>query len=121
MADSSRCDSHDRDSERVQRACAYLVEERLAHDLAETFKALADPTRVKLISALAEMERWVGELAALLGMSISSVSHQLSLLRRLRLVRRRREGRHVYYTLDDEHIETMYHCGLSHIRHSSGL
>ena len=88
-----------------------------ANALAEIYKALADPTRVQLISALAEGESHVSALADLLGMSLSAISHQLGLLRHMRLVRRRREGRRIYYALDDDHILTLFRAGLSHIEH----
>jgi ArsR family transcriptional regulator, lead/cadmium/zinc/bismuth-responsive transcriptional repressor len=115
---SEACDELNTDPERVAEARARLVVLQTASDLADTFKALADPTRVRLISALTGMEFCVGELASALNMSISAVSHQLHLLRRLRIVRYRREGKHVFYALDDEHIRTIYGCGLEHIRHS---
>ncbi|OGO04618.1 MAG: hypothetical protein A2Y73_03115 [Chloroflexi bacterium RBG_13_56_8] len=110
-------ESHNDDEKRVHRARECLVTDGVAEQLAETFKALADATRVRMISALAEMELCVGELAAAMGMTVSAVSHQLRLLRRLYLVRRRREGRHIYYSLDDEHIDIIYRCGLDHIGH----
>ncbi len=97
---------------------AGLLDEGRAADLAEIYGALADPTRLKLIAALAESELCVGDLAALLGMSISAISHQLHLLRRMRIVRRRREGRHIYYALDDEHVLALFRAGLSHIEHT---
>jgi DNA-binding transcriptional ArsR family regulator len=96
----------------------HIVAEGMAEDLAETFQALADPTRVRLISLLVDAERCVGDLASMLEMSVSAISHQLALLHRLRIVRRRREGRYVYYALDDEHIATIYRCGLEHLQHS---
>jgi len=105
------------DRARVAQAAAHLLSPPEADDLADTFEALADPTRVRLVSALAEMELSVGELAELLGMSVSAISHQLRLLRRLRLVKRRREGKRIYYALDDEHIANIYRCGLDHVRH----
>jgi|YNPNPStandDraft_1061719.scaffolds.fasta_scaffold09427_4 DNA-binding transcriptional ArsR family regulator len=104
-------------SPKVQRAAEHLLGSTEADELAETFEALADPTRVRLVSALAEAELSVGELAGLLGMSISAISHQLRLLRRLRLVKRRREGKRIYYALDDEHIANIYRYGLDHVRH----
>ncbi len=94
-----------------------LIAEGAAEELAETFKALADPTRARIISALSAAELCVGELAALLGMTLSAVSHQLRLLRQLRVARVRRDGRRIYYALDDEHIATIYRCGLDHIHH----
>ena len=115
-----KADSQDErgvDLARLAQAARRLLSPAEADDLAETFEALADPTRVRLVSALAEMELSVGELAELLAMSVSAISHQLHLLRRLRLVQRRREGRRIYYALDDEHITSIYRCGLDHVRH----
>lgn len=97
---------------------APVMAARLAEGMAETFQALADPTRVRLVSVLVVDEACVGDLAAALGMSVSAISHQLALLYRLRIVKRRREGRNVYYALDDEHVETIYRCGLEHLAHS---
>lgn len=88
-----------------------------AERLARTFGALSDPTRVRLIAALAERERCVHDLAAGLGMSQSAISHQLRKLRDLRLVRFTKVGRHVYYKLDDEHIAALFAQGLEHVRH----
>lgn len=85
--------------------------------LAETFKALSDPTRVQIISLLFDQERCVLDLAAALGISQSAVSHQLRILRGLRLVRWRRTGRQVFYTLDDEHVAALYQCALDHVLH----
>jgi len=85
--------------------------------MARTFRALGDPTRVRIISALAHNEMCVYDLAAALGMSQSAISHQLRTLREMRLVRFRKEGRHVYYTLDDTHIHDLFHQGLEHLNH----
>lgn len=77
---------------------------------------LGDPTRIRLIAAMAASERCVSALAALVGMSESAVSHQLRMLRAARLVRTRRAGRQVFYTLDDGHILALFEQGLSHVR-----
>ena len=82
------------------------------------FKALADPTRVRIISVLAQTELCVCDLAATLGMSQSAVSHQLRLMRRMRLVKNRKAGRMVYYSLDDEHIDDLFRRGLEHVEHT---
>jgi len=103
--------------DRVQAALAHLLEEPAAARLAETFKALSDPTRVRIVSLLAEAELCVCDLAAALGMSQSAVSHQLRTLRNLRLVRRRRQGRQVFYALDDEHVTDLFWRGLDHVTH----
>ena len=76
---------------------------------------LGDPTRIRLIAAMAASERCVSALAALVGMSESAVSHQLRMLRAARLVRTRRAGRQVFYTLDDGHILALFEQGLSHV------
>jgi ArsR family transcriptional regulator len=84
--------------------------------LAETFRALGDPTRVRVLDALSHAELCVCDLAALVGLSESATSHQLRLLRSLRLVRTRRAGRMVFYALDDEHITRLFVQGLEHVR-----
>ena len=83
--------------------------------LAETFKVLGDPTRVRIIDALSRSELCVHDLAAHVGISESAVSHQLRLLRGMRLVRPRRDGRLIYYTLDDQHIVGLFVQGLEHV------
>lgn len=103
--------------EQAHAALAQLVDDSTAVGLAGTFQAMADPTRVRLISALMDGEVCVYDLAALLGMSQSAISHQLRLLRNLRLVKNRKEGRTVYYSLDDEHIRDLFQRGLEHYNH----
>jgi DNA-binding transcriptional ArsR family regulator len=92
-----------------------LVSGARASDLAETFKLLGDLTRVRLLDALSKSELCVCDLAALVGISESAVSHQLRLLRSRRLVRARRDGRMVFYALDDPHIQTLLDQTLSHV------
>jgi len=106
------------DEEKVRQAQAHLMEGQTAIRLAELFKALSDPSRVRIISALAHTELCVYDLASTLGMSQSAVSHQLRSLREMRLVRYRKEGRNVYYQLDDEHIQDLFQRGLEHVQHS---
>lgn len=83
--------------------------------LAETFRALGDPARAKILFALLQAELCVCDLAEIAGSSESAVSHQLRILRALRLVRSRRDGRQVYYSLADEHIRTLIADGLDHV------
>jgi ArsR family transcriptional regulator len=83
--------------------------------LAATFKVLGDPTRTKIISALLQEELCVCDLATLIGLSQSAVSHQLRVLRNLDLVKYRKEGRIAYYSLDDEHISVLLTAGLKHV------
>jgi DNA-binding transcriptional ArsR family regulator len=101
----------------VRVALPNLVDESTAGRLADTFKALSDPTRVRIVSLLAGAELCVCDLAAALGMSQSAVSHQLRTLRDMRLVRWRRDGRQIFYTLDDEHVADLFRRGLDHVTH----
>ncbi len=117
MSVDDRCEQESLDEAHLQGVQERLIDGLTATRLARTFKALSDPTRVRIISALSHNELCVHELAACLGMSQSAVSHQLRTLREMRLVRRRKEGRHVYYTLDDEHIHDLFHQGLEHVAH----
>jgi DNA-binding transcriptional ArsR family regulator len=94
-----------------------LLQEHTSTHLADLFSALSDPTRLKIISVLLEGEMNVGDIAAKLQMTESAVSHQLRGLRQLRLVRARKNGRQVYYTLDDDHIAKLYRLGLDHVEH----
>ncbi|MDW8098285.1 MAG: metalloregulator ArsR/SmtB family transcription factor [Anaerolineae bacterium] len=112
-----QCEDEHTEETAVSAAIRDLVDDEMASRLAETFKALSDATRVRIISALSRAELCVGDLARCLGMEQSAISHQLRLLRQLRLVRARRQGRHVYYTLDDEHIHGLFLQGLDHVRH----
>ena len=87
--------------------------------LAEIFKALGDATRVRMLDALSRSEVCVCDLAAMLGLTESAVSHQLRFLRSLRLVRSRRDGRHIYYSLADQHIVKLFEQGLEHVQEFS--
>lgn len=84
---------------------------------AELFKVFGDPTRLKLLAALLGQEMCVCDLSDLLGISQSAVSHQLRLLRTSRLVKNRREGKSIFYSLDDDHVATILAQGMEHIRH----
>jgi DNA-binding transcriptional ArsR family regulator len=89
-------------------------------DLAETFRVLSDPGRVRLISALLGAgELCVCDLAAVTGLSQTACSHNLRLLRSHRLVRYRKQGRNVYYSLDDAHIRLLLDVGLQHVSHEA--
>ncbi|PWK07453.1 ArsR/SmtB family transcription factor [Tumebacillus permanentifrigoris] len=93
------------------------MDEQAVTDLAAIFAALGDPTRVRIIRALSVSEMCVCDLAAALEMTQSAVSHQLRLLRNMRIIKRRKSGRMNYYSLDDEHILTLFETGLHHVTH----
>ena len=90
------------------------------HEIAATFAVLGDPTRVRILDALGGGELCVCDIASRVGISESAVSHQLRLLRNLRVVRPRREGRMVFYALDDRHIITLFRQGLRHVQENRG-
>lgn len=108
------------DEERVERVRKMLVGDSVFQDLADTFKAIGDLTRTKMLYVLAREELCVGDLAMLLGISPSAISHQLRLLRTLKLVRHRREGKVTYYALDDHHIGNLMMEGLKHVKGEDG-
>lgn len=103
--------------EAVMEIKATMLESGTVLALAEIFKVLGDPTRVKIIHALTQKELCVCDLAAVLNMSQSAISHQFRVLRNLRLVKYRKEGKIVYYSLDDHHIVNLFNEGLEHVSH----
>jgi len=93
-----------------------MPEEETLYDLAELFKVFGDTTRIKILCALFESEMCVCDIAALLSMNQSAISHQLRVLKQASLVKYRKEGKVVYYSLDDEHVKQIFDQGLVHIR-----
>ena len=114
-AADDRCDVSHADPDRLATRRAVLLPPATLAPLAETFKVLGDVTRVRLLDALSHGELCVCDLAALVGLSESAVSHQLRLLRGMRLVRPRRAGRQVFYAIDDQHIMSLFEQGLRHV------
>lgn len=92
-----------------------MPEEEKLYDLAELFKVFGDTTRVRILCALFESEMCVCDISVLLGMTQSSISHQLRVLKTAKLVKNRKEGKVVYYSLNDEHIKHIFEQGLEHI------
>lgn len=93
-----------------------LLSGRIVQGVAEIFKVMGDPTRAQIVHTLAQEELCVCDLAAILGMGVSAVSHHLRVLRNLRLVKFRKDGRIVYYSLDDEHVMSIFTEGLRHVK-----
>ena len=119
-SDFDRCEINVIHEPMVRQAQEQMLDEPTAARLAELFQALADLTRVRILSALLVGELCVCDLAATLAMSQSAISHQLRTLRQLRLVKRRKMGQMVYYSLDDEHVAALFGQGLDHVRHPPG-
>jgi DNA-binding transcriptional ArsR family regulator len=109
------------DQAQVDPIDAFVSPEALTPELAllvsQTFQALADPTRARVVYALTRGEYTVGELAAIAGVSPSATSHQLKSLRDLRIVRFRRAGTRIYYTVDDTHVASLFREALHHVAH----
>lgn len=99
----------------VNKVRVTMPQEELLYDLAELFKVFGDTTRIKILCALFEAEMCVCDIAALLGMNQSAISHQLRVLKQARLVKYRKDGKVVYYSLDDEHVKHIFDQGLVHI------
>lgn len=89
------------------------------YGLAELFKIFGDPTRIRILYAMLDTERCVNDIAGVLEMSQSSVSHQLRILKTSKLVKSRREGKSIYYSLDDEHVRSILSMGMEHIMEGS--
>ena len=101
--------------DRVEQARRDTVSEREVERLSAIYKILGDPSRLKIVMALKNVEMCVCDLAAFLGLTESAVSHQLRRFRDLALVKSRREGQVIYYSLDDEHVAELLNIGLEHV------
>lgn len=114
------CDTCEQLCEHPQLICqarAQIPAAEAIVDLAETFKILGDPTRIKILHVLANHELCVCDIAAALSMGQSAISHQLRILRSARLVKYRKEGKAAWYSLDDNHVLLLMRQGLEHISH----
>ena len=99
----------------VDRVRTQMPEDEVLLDLADSFKLFSDSTRLKILYALMEAEMCVCDISVLLGMSKSSVSHQLRVLKQSNLVKYRKAGRVIYYSLADEHVRTICRMGMKHV------
>ena len=110
------CECDDIHEEVVSKSKNDMPEEEMLYDLAELFKVFGDTTRIKILYALFSSEMCVCDIANLLNMTQSAISHQLRVLKQARLVKFRKEGKTVYYSLDDIHVSQIFDCGLHHIQ-----
>lgn len=106
------------DIEKVNRIKKIMPSDDLLFDIAEVFKVFGDTTRMKIISALLEAELCVGDIAEITNSTQSAISHQLRVLKQAKLVKYRKDGKTVYYSLDDEHVSKMYEIAKTHIEES---
>lgn len=116
-AESTTHEFHCVTPERAEELAADIPPEATDREMAETFKALSDPARVRILYLLRQDELCVHDLAAMLEMGQSAVSHHLKILRLMRLVRTRREGRSIFYTLDDDHVMNLFNECRDHVEH----
>ena len=110
-----RCDYMHLHQEVIDKVRAELPEEEILYDLAELFKIFGDTTRIKILYVLFEAEMCVCDIAQLLNMTQSAISHQLRLLKQSRLVKCRRDGKTVFYSLADNHVRMMIDQGMEHV------
>ena len=99
----------------IDKVLAQQPDDEILYDLAELFKVFGDSTRIKILYSMFEHELCVNDIAGLLNLSQSSVSHQLRILKTSKLVKFRREGKSMYYSLDDEHVRSIISMGMEHV------
>ena len=109
------CDIFQIHEELVKKAEENILDEDMLKELADFFKVFADTTRLRILSVLFQSEMCVCDLAEVLGMTQSAISHQLRILKQMKLVKNRREGKTVFYSLADGHIQTIMNEGMEHI------
>lgn len=109
------CDIQKTNDKLVEEIKRSIPRNEVLDDLSELFKVFGDITRIKIIYAIKDNEMCVCDIAKFLGMTQSAISHQLRVLKKARLVKYRREGKTVYYSLDDEHVNKIFEFGLSHV------
>lgn len=121
VADQNTIIASEPQSEVLDPAAIHAIASEMPHDeiimdLTELFKVLGDPTRAKVLFALEKKELCVGDIAALLDMSSSAISHQLRMLKQNRLLRARRDGKQIYYSLHDHHVSQLFEAGMEHVQ-----
>jgi len=110
-----QCTHHEIHKELVEKVTNHMPDENELYDLAELFKVFGDSTRIRILSVLLEEEMCVCDIAEVLCMNQSAISHQLKILKQAKLINNRREGKQVYYSLADAHVSTILAMGLEHI------
>lgn len=115
MTEIERCETICVHHEVVDPIHEQMPDEELLYDLADFYKVFADSTRIKILYVLLKSEMCVCDIGDMLGVSQSAVSHQLRLLKQMKLVKNRREGKTIYYSLSDDHIQNILNQGLEHI------
>ena len=118
LNDVEHCEACQIHEDVVKATLEKMPKQELFNNLADFFKIIGDITRTKILYALDQNEMCVCDIANVLGMSKSSISHQLAVLRKSGIVKCRKDGKEVYYTLDDEHIQKVFEVGIEHVEHN---
>ena len=113
--DELTCTEHKVHQDIIDKVAKVMPDESVLYDAAELLKVFGDPTRIRIIFVLEQSEMCVCDIANLLGMTQSAISHQLRVLKQARLVKYRRDGKAVYYSVSDDHVHTIMAMGLEHI------
>lgn len=113
--DEYMCGKHEIHQDVIDRVSKVMPDEAYLYEAAELLKVFGDPTRIRIIFVLCESEMCVCDIAKLLGMTQSAISHQLRVLKQARLVKFRREGKTVYYSLADAHVKTIFYYAMEHV------
>jgi len=113
-----KCEEFIINCDNINRVKESMIDDNNAVKLSEVFKVLGDPTRIRIIHALSQCDLCVCDIAEALNMTQSAISHQLRLLRALQLVKYKKEGKSVIYSLDDDHILQLFNQGMEHIMHN---
>lgn len=117
VEDKMSCDFMHIHNDIVEKVKENMIEEEKLYDLAELYKAFGDSTRIRILYVLSEAEMCVCDISKLLNMTVSAVSHQLKVLKNTRLVKSRKDGKSVFYSLDDAHVFKIISNGIEHINH----
>ena len=117
MKNETICDCNIIHQDKVNLVKNKMITAKESNSLANFFKLFGDQTRIRIIFAIDQSELCVCDIANILNMTKSSISHQLATLRKSGVVKSRRDGKEVYYSLDDEHVKLVYELGFEHIRH----
>ena len=115
MTDTPSCDCTELHDDIIEAVNSRMPEDEILYDLAELFKVFGDSTRVRILCALFESEMCVCDIAEVLKMTQSAISHQLRVLKQARLVKSRRDKKAIFYSLADDHIKTIFNQGFEHI------
>ena len=116
MIDEFVCENNVVHEDAVKKVRQSMPDEDILYDVAELFKIFGDSTCIRILSALSESELCVCDICAVLNMTKSAVSHQLRILRQTKLVKNRRSGKEMYYSLDDDHVSSIMALALDHIK-----